>query len=1512
VSRVLACLAAEHNLRLVLLAALVCAATSFTSFRAYCYVAQEQGARRVGWIFLTAICTGAGIWASYFVAMLAYEPGHTTAYDPILVIASLLIAATGALVGFAISSRGSRPTAIAGGAIIGVGIGLMRFTGLGALHVPGTIAWHHDLIFVGIVMAAVFGAAALLAWHELRQSWGLWLAPALLMLAVWSLHLTGVGAIVIEADPRLAVPRASVSGSTLAISVSAIAGLVLLAFLSTILITSEGDREALVRSQELVDAAFDGVVEALDGRIVNVNTRIAILTGWTAKELQGRKVVGDLLAGDLAGPCGEALEGRLATATGPAIPVEVVRRSLGRSARANEVYTVRDLTERRRVEAELRRQNVALQQREDELGAQNRRFQATLANMPLGLCMIDPEFHIVICNQRYIDMYGLPAHLVQPGAPIAGVVEYRFDKGLHTQAELDDYRRNGFKTSLAASIKTSHLTDGRTILISLQPTGDGGWIALHEDITERHALSTRLEEQNVLLRQREQMLEARNHSLDQALAKVAEQKADLDVALASMSQGLAMFDADERLVLANDRYAEIYGLEPRHLKLGTTLRELIEYRIARGLYPGMTADDVLGNMRGRLAGGNANQLLSKPRDGRTISVSIQPRSDGGWVVTLHDLTERETLNAQLREQNALLRQREEELAAQNALFDTAIGNMSQGMCLYDSDHRIVFANARFAELYGLSPDIVRPGASIRDIIAARIANDGCRGPEADSVVRDGLAGFAQCVSELVHMSDGRYISVVRRPMPGGGMLTTHEDITERERLTAQLARQNELLVHREQELNVRNEQLDVAMNNMAQGLAMLDPEQRLIICNRRYREMYGHAAEEVRPGTSLRQILEHRFAKGVYPLSDKEAFIDGWTTSFGEVSSRIQELSDGRIISVLRRRTGDGGRVITHEDITERQQLHTRLEEQNCRLVQQEERLRTQNLQLDAALNNMLQGLALFDADLRLVLCNKRYALMYGLSPEQVLPGASLRSIIELRIAKGEFAGKSAEELIKGMLARSAGQEATHYTSQLTDGRYIAVSVQPMPDGGTVTTHHDITEQRRSEAKIAHMALHDTLTGLPNRVLLNERLDDALRRFKRGEIVATHLIDLDHFKTVNDTLGHPAGDSLLKSVADRLRSVVRETDTIARMGGDEFAIVQTGIVQPADATALAHRVIEAVGAPYVIEGHQVVIGTSIGIAVCPTDGTTHDQLIRNADLALYRAKGDGRRTYRFFEQEMDAQMQARRLVENDLREALAAGQFELHYQPYVNLERDEISGFEALVRWRHPEKGLIAPGTFVPLAEEIGLIIPLGEWAIREACAAAVQWPGDLKVAVNLSPAQFKSAGLVQVVINALATTGLPAERLELEITETTLMLDSEATLNMLYQMRALGVRIALDDFGTGYSSLSLLQSFPFDKLKIDRSFVKDIAEGVGSLNIVRAVTAMAAGLGMTTTAEGVETQQQLDTVRAEGCTEMQGFVYSKPLPAAAVGSFLSERHKPRADRLEPDEQVGGAATAAA
>ena len=694
-----------------------------------------------------------------------------------------------------------------------------------------------------------------------------------------------------------------------------------------------------------------------------------------------------------------------------------------------------------------------------------------------------------------------------------------------------------------------------------------------------------------------------------------------------------------------------------------------------------------------------------------------------------------------------------------------------------------------------------------------------------------------------------------------------------------------------------NSVLEEAVGNLSLGLIIFDARREVVFCNARYMEIYGLTPEQVKPGTSVSQLIQHRLNLGLKVRSKPDEYIRERLGNTLVAGTTVQEFTDGRIISYTVYPMSGGGGMATHEDITAREEMSARLKQQYELGKEQEEALRVRNLQFDNAINNMSQGLCFFDASQRLIVCNDRYIEMYDLPRDRIGPGATLTEVVDLRFEAGSFPAMSRDEYLhwRSKVAVSAVQ--TDSIVELRNGRTFKIRHRPMPGGGWVATHEDITEQRQSEVKIEYMAHHDALTELANRVLLNERLEQTLGR---EEMVAVHHLDLDQFKAVNDTFGHHAGDKLLKIVAERLRGLVRETDTIARMGGDEFVIVQAPIADPADATSLAQRVIDLLSEPYDIDDHQAVIGASIGISVGPGDGTTPDRLLRNADLALYRAKGDGRGTFRFFEPVMDLQMQTRRVMEQDLRKALPAGEFELHYQPVVNLASNEISGFEALIRWNHPTKGMISPASFIPLAEEIGFIVPMGEWVIRQACATAAQWPENLHIAVNISAVQFRNPGLMQVIVGALAASGLQPTRLEIEITETVLLHNKEATLALLHQLRELGIRIAMDDFGTGYSSLTYLQSFPFDKIKIDRSFVKDITENSGSLNIVRAVAALANGMGMTATAEGVETREQLDRIASEGCTEMQGFLFSRPLPAREIERLflLGHEAKPAPGRI--------------
>jgi diguanylate cyclase (GGDEF)-like protein len=555
--------------------------------------------------------------------------------------------------------------------------------------------------------------------------------------------------------------------------------------------------------------------------------------------------------------------------------------------------------------------------------------------------------------------------------------------------------------------------------------------------------------------------------------------------------------------------------------------------------------------------------------------------------------------------------------------------------------------------------------------------------------------------------------------------------------------------------------------------------------------------------------------------------------------------------------------------------------------------MHTQNVRFGAALDNMSQALCMFDTTGSLVVANRRLARLFSLPEIGPSPPAGTRGVRELLTASASLRPEDIDTIEDSVTQLRAAAKRNDNVRELSDGRSLAMNFAPMADDGWLVTWEDITERRRSEARIAHMAHHDALTGLPNRVRFHDRLEDAVARGRRGELSAVLFLDLDHFKAVNDTLGHPAGDELLKEVTRRLLQQVREIDTVARLGGDEFAIVQSSIRAAADATALAGRVINAIAAPLQVEGQVVTVAASIGITIIPNDGQDPDQLLKNADLALYQAKASGRGRYCYFAPEMDARMQARRALEQDLHKALAEAEFEVFYQPLMNLCTRSVAGFEALLRWRHPQNGLVPPSDFIPVAEEMGLIVPLGNWVLRQACRDATTWPGGEKLAVNLSPVQFASPSLVADVTAALQESGLASARLELEITETVMLEDTDAVLATLHQLRELGVGIALDDFGTGYSSLSYLQRFPFTKVKIDRSFINGLGDRGDSSAIVAAITNLCATLGMSTTAEGVESVDQLKHLAEWHCTEAQGYLFSRPRQAGDVAKMCAELNDP-------------------
>jgi diguanylate cyclase (GGDEF)-like protein/PAS domain S-box-containing protein len=829
----------------------------------------------------------------------------------------------------------------------------------------------------------------------------------------------------------------------------------------------------------------------------------------------------------------------------------------------------------------------------------------------------------------------------------------------------------------------------------------------------------------------------------------------------------------------------------------------------------------------------------------------------------------------LRHQSQGRKRYQDEINAGKKKLDTAVSHMSQGLVMFDADERIALCNRQYMELYGLSPEIVVPGLSFRDLLLHRKECGSFFG-DVDEYCSAVAANLLEGNSyNLIAKSSGeRRIRVMNEPLEGGGWVATHEDVTEYQRLLEEHK-------HSEKTVSEQKLQLDIALNTMSQGLCMFDAEGRIVLFNWRYREMMAQDAETLK-GLSFRDLLKRRHATGAF-RGDPEEFSARVMTSMREGKPVVRAMTgaNGTTLRVVDQPMEGGGWVATYEDITEQRRT-------------ERDRDRTRAL-LDLIIDNVPSAIFVKSAiDRKYVLVNRAGERFWGVSRQTML-GKTAAEVFP-KIEAGKIKARDDELLQTGkplfdereILTPSDGIRSIF--SRRLMFRDDSEKVQYML--GVVD---DVTERKAAEARIAQLAHFDPLTSLPNRTLFREQLEKELTFVRRGSQLAVLYIDLDNFKSINDTLGHPCGDELLKAVAQRLRSCLRESDLIARLGGDEFAIVQTPLQDPKDAEALAQRIRQVItGHAYELDGHQTTTDLSIGIALAPGDGTEMDELVKHADLALYGAKAEGRANYRYFEPEMNARMKHRRALEIDLRSAIANDEFELHYQPLVNLQTQAITGCEALLRWKHPQRGMIAPLAFIPVAEETGLINAIGDWVLRRACLEAMNWPSHISVAVNVSPVQFKTPSLVLRVISALAASGLPAHRLELEVTESVLMQNNEATLSMLHQIRDLGVRISMDDFGTGYSSLSYLRSFPFDKIKIDQSFIGDLTKGDEAVAIVHAILSLATSLKMTTTAEGVETVEQQRLLQATGCNEMQGYLFSPPRRAAEIARLFSATVQPQ------------------
>jgi diguanylate cyclase (GGDEF)-like protein/PAS domain S-box-containing protein len=676
-----------------------------------------------------------------------------------------------------------------------------------------------------------------------------------------------------------------------------------------------------------------------------------------------------------------------------------------------------------------------------------------------------------------------------------------------------------------------------------------------------------------------------------------------------------------------------------------------------------------------------------------------------------------------------------------------------------------------------------------------------------------------------------------------------------------------------------HQRLVEAIDILPQGIVFLDADGRYILWNKKYAEIYSRSSDQFQPGAKLQDTIRIGVARGDYPeaIGREEEWIADRLERLSQPQGRHeQKLSDGRIILIEERLTEDGGSVGLRVDITE--------------LKQRESSFRL-----------------LFDSNpIPMIVCAVENGRVLGVNDAAAEHYGYSRAAFE-KLSLGNLQAFDGDPPWAG--DRTSDEQAARTWKHVrADGALIDLAIYSRhlvyhEQPAVLLALMDVTERKRAEARLAFLAQHDALTGLPNRNLLRLKMDDLLLHTRRSsDKVAVLVLGLDNFKSVNDTLGHAAGDRLLRAVAKRLRSILRDEDIVAHLNSDEFAIVQGGLARPDDAAQLCRRLLAAIADPYLLDGNSVVIGATIGIAMAPGDGDEPEKLLKNADMALSRAKNETRGTFSYFESGMDARAQSRRKIEIELRDAIQNDVLRPHYQPLVDLATGRITGLEALVRWPHPDRGMVPPSEFIPIAEETGLITALGRLMLRQACHDAASWPDDVRVAVNMSPLQFRVGNVLSLVMDVLKQSGLSPKRLELEITETLVLEKSSQVLATLHALRALGVRISMDDFGTGYSSLSYLRSFPFDKIKIDQSFIRDLASNHEAQAIVRSIISLGKGLGVCITAEGVETEAEFRCLRAEGCHEGQGYLFSRPRPNADIVALL--RAQRGADRPKPEARV--------